>query len=70
MISRGTVYDKGATVFTEEFKLLPDKHLQWKAYMKRSVKVIPKFEDVLDVIKAFLWPVYHALVQEREFFGS
>lgn len=67
---RGTVYDKEAAVFSEEFKLLPDKHLQWKAYMKRSVKQDLEFEDVLDVIKAFLLPIFQALVQEREFFGS
>jgi len=67
---RGTVYDKEAIVFTEKFKLLPEKHLQWKAFMKRSVQHDLKFEDALDAVKAFLWPVFQALVQEKEFFGN
>lgn len=51
-------------------RLMQKSKEQWKAYMKRSVNQDLKFEDVLDAIKVFLWPVYQALVQEREFFGS
>jgi len=67
---RGTVYEKDAYAFTDEFKTLPEKNLQWKAYMKRSIHQDLQFEDVMDVVKAFLLPVFESLVKEEEFFGK
>lgn len=67
---RGTLYEKDAAVFSDEFKILPEKHLQWKAYMKRSVHQDLEFENVMYAIKSFLLPVFEALTQEKEFFGK
>jgi hypothetical protein len=67
---RGTVYNKNAYVFTDEFKILPEKQLQWKAYLKRSVHQDLKFEKVIDAVKTFLLPVYESLVMDKEFFGN
>ena len=66
---RGTPYERNAIVFSKDFGLSSDKQKQWTAFMKRTVKAQVEFVQIMDRIREFLFPVYMALLNEREFFG-
>lgn len=67
--SRGTPYERKATVFSADFSMLENKQKQWTAFIKRAVKTQLEFEQVMERIRDFLLPVYSALLDETEFFG-
>ena len=66
---RGTPYKRDAVVFRTDFCRLEDKQKQWRAFLKRTVKMQLEFEQVMGRIRDFLLPVYAALLDETEFFG-
>lgn len=67
---RGTPYERDPDVFLIGFYNEDDKKKQWDAFVKRAAKVSIPFEQVIDRIKVFLYPVYSAMLEETEFFGK
>ncbi len=67
---RGTPYEQAPDVFSIGFHSIDGKEKQWSAFMKRTAKYVIPFEQVLDRIKSFLFPIYTAMLQEKEFLGK
>jgi predicted nucleotidyltransferase component of viral defense system len=68
---RGTSLSKTPTVFSESFRKLKDKQTQWNAFIRRiGAKIDTGFDDVVLLIKVFLFPIYECMLNEREFFGQ
>jgi predicted nucleotidyltransferase component of viral defense system len=67
---RGTPYEKDAVVFDKSFSVLNDKQKQWAAFLKRTAKIQIDFITVVERIRIFLFPIYEALLNEKEFFGK
>lgn len=65
---RGTAYEREAIVFTEGFYLAEEKQKQWVAFVKRTTKTEISFEQVMNRLKDFIYPVYESLLEEKEFF--
>ena len=61
--NRKTEFSPQPMIFNDDFPLLPDKQVQWKAFIRRTdIKNIPDdFSEVVLSIKKFLFPVYEAL---------
>lgn len=67
---RATPLTATPTVFSEEFRTFKDKQTQWRAFQRRiNVADGIDFSTVIDANRAFLQPVYQAVLDEQEFFG-
>lgn len=66
---RGTPYERDAVIFNDAFSMFPDKQKQWMVFMRRILKEHVDFGHVITRIRDFLWPIYTAMLDEREFFG-
>jgi len=66
---RKTEFTLDPMVFTDDFPLLPNKQVQWKAFQRRTgiANVPTEFAVVVAAIKRFLFPVYEALVKGEMF---
>lgn len=67
---RRTPCEREPDVFLVGFSQEDAKQKQWTAFIKRTAKFSIPFEQVLDRIKVFLYPVYRAMLEEAEFFGK
>jgi predicted nucleotidyltransferase component of viral defense system len=68
---RGTPLSKTPTIFSEEFRGLTDKQIQWNAFIQRiGAKIDAGFDDVVLLVKVFLLPIYECILNEKEFFGQ
>ena len=68
---RGTTFSQNPVVFTEEFSLNKDKHTQWNAFRRRtSVADGVEFNQVVEIIRTFLSPIFEAIMTESEFSGQ
>jgi predicted nucleotidyltransferase component of viral defense system len=68
---RGTPLTAVPTVFSDEFPKLKDKQTQWKAFQKRiRVSEGVEFPEIIAAIKAFIQPVYAAVIHENEWMKS
>jgi len=67
---RGTHTPNNPTVFSNDFASDKGKSTQWGAFKRRTgVGDNVDFPKVVEVIRAFLRPVYECIVNETEFFG-
>lgn len=68
---RATPLTAAPAVFSNEFRLLKDKQAQWRAFQRRiDVADGVPFSAVIDANRVFLQPVYQAVLDERDFFGT
>jgi hypothetical protein len=56
-------------VFTDDFALLPNKQMQWKAFQNRTgIDNVPDdFSVIVAAIRKFLLPVYEVLAKKETF---
>jgi hypothetical protein len=68
---RKTEFSPCPTAFTDDFPLLPNKQIQWRAFQRRTgiANVPDDFSVIVAAIKRFLFPVYEVLVK-RDVFGG
>ncbi|WP_340399290.1 hypothetical protein [Paenibacillus sp. FSL H8-0079] len=56
-------------LFHEEFAENEGRTKQWQAFLRRlGVEEQLAFQDVMDALVSFLEPVYHSIIDEKEFF--
>lgn len=68
---RTTPLSKTPTVFSKDFSTLKDKQIQWNAFKRRiAAKTEESFEEIMGLIKIFLFPIYECIIGEKEFFGK
>ncbi|MGE6669236.1 nucleotidyl transferase AbiEii/AbiGii toxin family protein [Paenibacillus xylanexedens] len=66
---RGTIFEKEHPLFHEEFAENEGRTKQWQAFLRRlGVEEQLAFQDVMDALVSFLEPVYHSIINEKEFF--
>jgi predicted nucleotidyltransferase component of viral defense system len=70
--NRKTEFSSCPVAFTDDFPLLPNKQIQWRAFQRRTgIANIPDdFSVIVAVIKRFLFPVYESLVKGKAFGGQ
>jgi hypothetical protein len=67
---RKTVLPPVPTIFTDSFSALPEKKIQWRAFLNRTgIEVTDDFTMVMAVIREFLSPLYVSLVNKTAFTG-
>jgi hypothetical protein len=58
------------TIFTDTFPALPEKQIQWRAFLNRTgIKTTDDFTIVMTSIRKFLLPLYNALTNKTGFTG-
>jgi hypothetical protein len=58
------------TIFTDTFPALPEKQIQWRAFLNRTgIEATGDFMIVMTVIREFLSPLYVSLVNKTAFTG-
>lgn len=67
---RKTPYEADPDALSTAFSSDPDKLQQWKAFCRRTLRSIPDFAEVLDRNRTFLLPIYQAILNDHEFFGT
>ena len=67
--NRGTSYDRDTFESIEGLISFETMNARWKAFLKKIKTSELDFDHVLDMIQAFLKPVFEAIIEEREFFG-
>jgi hypothetical protein len=56
------------TIFTDTFPALPEKQIQWRAFLNRTgIKTTDDFTMVMIGIRNFLSPLYNALLNKIGF---
>jgi Nucleotidyl transferase AbiEii toxin, Type IV TA system len=57
------------TAFTPDFSGDKSKQAQWSAFVRRGRLVVdaPSFEEVVTVLKSFIWPVSNGLAADKTF---
>jgi predicted nucleotidyltransferase component of viral defense system len=70
--NRNTGFSPCPMVFTEAFSLLPNKQMQWQAFIRRSgiANVPEEFSLIVAGIKDFILPVYKSLARKEIFYGK
>lgn len=67
---RGTSFEKEHPLFTEEFALDDNRNKQWEAFVRRTgLESTLRFNEIMDEISLFLYPIYKSLASEEEFFN-
>jgi hypothetical protein len=67
---RKTVLPPVPTIFTDTFPTLPEKQMQWRAFLNRTgIEVTGDFAAVMAGIRTFLSPLYDALIDKTGFTG-
>ncbi|WP_315372222.1 hypothetical protein [Paenibacillus xylanexedens] len=62
-------FEKEHPLFHEEFAENEGRTKQWQAFLRRlGVEEQLAFQDVMDALVSFLEPVYHSIIDEKEFF--
>lgn len=67
---RRTPYEADPDVLSTEFSSETNKLKQWKAFCRRTLSSTPDFAEVLDRNRTFLLPIYQAILDDHEFFGT
>jgi hypothetical protein len=67
---RKTILPPVPTIFTNTFPALPEKQIQWRAFLNRTgIEVTDDFMAVMAGIRGFLSPLYDALINKTGFTG-
>jgi hypothetical protein len=67
---RKTILPTVPTIFTDTFPALPEKQIQWRAFLNRTgIEATDNFTMVMTSIRRFLSPLYDALINETGFTG-
>jgi hypothetical protein len=67
---RKTILPPVPTIFMDTFPALPEKQIQWRAFLNRTgIEVTDDFMIVMTVIRGFLSPLYDALINKTGFTG-
>jgi hypothetical protein len=67
---RKTILPSIPTIFTDTFLALPEKQIQWRAFLNRTgIEVAGDFTMVMTGIRKFLLPLYNALINKTGFTG-
>lgn len=64
--NRGTLYEKDSFARIVNFVTNDDMQSKWRQFLKTIKQDSPGFEEVIEVIKVFLEPVYGAILLENE----
>ncbi len=57
-------------IFMESFSTLPDKQVQWNAFLRRSgIAIDVGFRDAVRSIAEFLYPIYKSIIRNHTFQG-
>jgi predicted nucleotidyltransferase component of viral defense system len=66
---RTQVPDPVPAGLSEEFGSMPDKRMQWAAFLERGRLPVPtgEFSEVVQKVREFLWPVLQAVAQDQKF---
>jgi hypothetical protein len=65
---RKTILPSVPTIFTDTFPALPEKQIQWRAFLNRTeIEVTDDFMIVMTSIRKFLSPLYDALINKTGF---
>jgi len=71
LAQRRTKLSDEPTIFLNEFIENPDKQKQWTAFKHRAnVAQGIEFDEILQIIRIFLKPIFSAITENREFFGQ
>lgn len=68
--NRGTNYEKNSFDRIMDFGQNHEMLKKWNAFLLKQKLKEPKFEEVLDIMKLFLFEIYREIVKEDEFFGQ
>jgi hypothetical protein len=67
---RKTILPPVPTIFTDTFPALPEKQIQWRAFLNRTeIEAAGDFMIVMTSIRVFLSPLYDALINKTGFTG-
>jgi hypothetical protein len=67
---RKTLLPPIPTIFTDTFPALPEKQIQWRAFLNRTgIETTDDFTMVMASIRKFLSPLYNALINKTGFTG-
>ncbi|MDR1286057.1 MAG: nucleotidyl transferase AbiEii/AbiGii toxin family protein [Treponema sp.] len=67
---RKTILPPIPTIFTDTFPALPEKQIQWRAFLNRTgIEATDDFTTVMTSIRKFLLPLYNALFNKTGFTG-
>jgi hypothetical protein len=67
---RKTILPPIPTILTDTFPALPEKQIQWQAFLNRTgIEVVDDFTMVMTGIRKFLSPLYNALINKTGFTG-
>jgi hypothetical protein len=65
---RKTILPPIPTIFTDTFPALPEKQIQWRAFLNRTgTEATNEFTIVMAGIRKFLSPLYDALINKTGF---
>lgn len=67
---RLTPLQKEPIIFEDEFYEDLERNEQWKLFLKKIGKEFIAFQRIMDQIKTFIKPIYEAIINEREYFGT
>ena len=68
--NRGTLYEANTLTYIQVFSEDKDMLLKWNQYKKDTLKIDIDFKEIIGAIIKFIGPVFHAIVNENEFFGQ
>jgi hypothetical protein len=67
---RKTILPPIPTIFTDTFPALPEKQIQWRAFLNRTgIEATDDFTIVMTSVRKFLLPLYNALLNKIGFTG-
>jgi hypothetical protein len=68
---RKTILPSIPTILTDMFPVLPEKQIQWRAFLNRTgIEATDDFTLVMTSIRKFLFPLYNALLNKTGFTGG
>lgn len=67
---RSTSLDEQHVLFTEVFAKDIQRNKRWESQLKKYGSEMIKFEDVMERLSKFLFPIYQCILHEQEFFGE
>ncbi|MEK3838895.1 nucleotidyl transferase AbiEii/AbiGii toxin family protein [Paenibacillus sp. FSL R7-0128] len=68
---RATLTERRHVVFTAEFYTDRRRNAMWEAFIRNlKLEHSPTFRDAMELIHTFLGPVYHNVLDDKEFFGD
>ncbi|MBM7556072.1 nucleotidyl transferase AbiEii/AbiGii toxin family protein [Halanaerobacter jeridensis] len=67
---RGTSFETNPIIFKEKFAEDEQRIKMWNNYLKRINQESISFHNIMNRLKTFLFPVYKAVINEKEFFRN